>query len=384
MKKLNKIGIVCEYNPFHNGHKYHIDKIKELYPDSMIILIMSGCFTERGEISILNKWDKTRIALENNVDLVIEMPIFYSTNSADIFAYGAIKLMSYLEIDTIVFGSETNDIELFNKIVDVQLNDPSYDELVKDYMDEGNNYPTSMSKALYDITNVKIINPNDLLALSYIKQIRLQELNITPVSILRTNDYHESDLSSNIVSASTIRNLIKDNQSITNYVPNGVSECLIKDFKDNYFKLLKYKLIDEIDELDKYVDVSEGLDNRIKKFILKVNSLDELIENIKTKRYTYNRLNRVFIHIITNMKKENIDTLREINYIRVLGFSKIGKSYLKYLKELDCIPFITNYSQIEDSNLDYELRTTFIYNLITNQENMNIVELKSIPIEKKD
>lgn len=384
MKKLNKIGIVCEYNPFHNGHKYHIDKIKELYPDSMIILIMSGCFTERGEISILNKWDKTRIALENNVDLVIEMPIFYSTNSADIFAYGAIKLMSYLEIDTIVFGSETNDIELFNKIVDVQLNNPNYDELVKDYMDEGNNYPTSMSRALYDIMNVKIINPNDLLALSYIKQIRLQELNITPVSILRTNDYHESDLSSNIVSASTIRNLIKDNQSINNYVPNGVSECLIKDFKDNYFKLLKYKLIDEIDELDKYVDVSEGLDNRIKKFILKVNSLDELIENIKTKRYTYNRLNRVFIHIITNMKKENIDTLREINYIRVLGFSKIGKSYLKYLKELDCIPFITNYSQIEDSNLDYELRTTFIYNLITNQENMNIVELKSIPIEKKD
>ena len=384
MKKLNKIGIVCEYNPFHNGHKYHIDKIKELYPDSMIILIMSGCFTERGEISILNKWDKTRIALENNVDLVIEMPIFYSTNSADIFAYGAIKLMSYLEIDTIVFGSETNDIELFNKIVDVQLNDPSYDELVKDYMDEGNNYPTSMSRALYDITNVKIINPNDLLALSYIKQIRLQELNITPVSILRTNDYHNSDLNSNIVSASTIRDLLNNNQPINNYVPNGVSECLIKDFKDNYFKLLKYKLINEIDELDKYVDVSEGLDNRIKKFILKVNSLDELIENIKTKRYTYNRLNRVFIHIITNMKKENIDTLREINYIRVLGFNKIGKSYLKYLKELDCIPIITNYSQIDDSNLDYELRTTFIYNLITNQEYMNLVELKSIPIEKKD
>ena len=157
---MKKVGIICEYNPFHNGHIYHLQKIKEMYPDSLIILVMSTSFTMRGELSILNKWDKTSIAINNGIDLVIELPTFYSTNSSDTFAEGAIKILNYLDCDYLVFGSEENNIDLLKELAEVQLNNKDYNSLVKEYMDKGNNYPTSQSKALKDICG-KIINlPN--------------------------------------------------------------------------------------------------------------------------------------------------------------------------------------------------------------------------------
>lgn len=381
--EIKKIGIICEYNPFHNGHIYHIEKIKELFPNSIIILVMSGCFTERGEISILNKWDKTEIALNHNIDLVVELPHFYATNSADTFAEGAIRILSYLNCDHLIFGSECNDINLFNKLADIQLYDEEYDNLVQDYMDSGYNYPTSLSKALKDLCDETITTPNDLLGLSYVKQIKLQESSIIPITIQRTNNYHDKEINDIITSATSIREALKNNQDITDYVPLDTKQHLITtNFEERYFTLLKYKLISEIDELDKYLDVSEGLDKRIKKFILKSNTLPELIENIKTKRYTYNRLNRMFLHIMTNLKKSDVNRLKQINYIKVLGFNEKGKNHLKEVRKDELIPIITNYSQLDDPVLDYELQVTFLYNYITNQEELNQKELKSIPIMK--
>jgi len=381
-KEVKKIGIICEYNPFHNGHIYHIEKIKEMFPESIIILVMSGCFTERGEISILNKWDKTEIALNHKVDLVVELPHFYATNSADIFAEGSIRILSYLNCDYLVFGSENNDIDLFNRLVDTQLYNTEYDKLVHLYMDNGFNYPTSMSCALKDLTEETINTPNDLLGLSYIKQIRIQESKIIPLTIKRTNNYHDKIMNGNIASATSIRESLKRNEDISLYVPDDTNNHIIKDYEDNYFKLLKYKIISEINELDKYLDVSEGLDKRIKKFILKCNSKEELIDNIKTKRYTYNRLNRMLLHIVTNIKKSDVIWLKQINYIKVLGFTSKGKEHLKEVRKEGLIPIITNYSELDDSILDFELQITFIYNYITNQENLNQKELKSIPIMK--
>ena len=381
--EVKTIGIICEYNPFHNGHIYHIEKIKEMFPNSIIVLVMSTCFTERGEISILNKWDKTEIALNHQVDLVVELPHFYATNSADIFAEGAIKLLSYLICNYLIFGSECNNIDLFNQLVDIQLYNEEYNNLVQDYMDSGLNYPTSMSKALKDLCNETITTPNDLLGLSYIKQIKLQESSIVPITIQRTNNYHDKKINDEITSATSIREALKNKQDITNYVPVDTKNHLINfNYEEKYYSLLKYKLISEIDELDKYLDVSEGLDKRIKKFILKSNTKEELIENIKTKRYTYNRLNRMFLHIMTNLKKSDVIKLKQINYIRVLGFNEEGKQHLKEVKKDELIPIITNYSQLDDPALDYELQTTFLYNFITNQEELNQKELKSIPIMK--
>ena len=379
---MKKIGIICEYNPFHNGHIYHLKKVKEMYPDSMIILVMSASFTMRGEISLLNKWDKTSIALKYGVDLVIELPTFYSTNSADIFAEGAIKLLNYLNCDHLIFGSESNDIDSLIELANIQLNNTNYDNVVKEYMDKGNNYPTSMSKALSDLSNKTINLPNDLLGLSYVKEIIKQNSKIVPISILRTNDYHENAITNNISSATAIRNSLVNNIDITNTVPKETLDTIINyNIKDKYFELLKYKILSDINNLNNYLDVDEGLDNLIRKNITKVNSFDELLENIKTKRYTYNRLNRMFIHILLNIKKDDIKKLKEINYIRILGFTNIGKKYIKELRNKLNIPIITNYSDINDDNLSFELYVTYIYNEIINRKDLNLIELKSIPKE---
>ena len=379
---MKKIGVICEYNPFHNGHIYHLKKIKELYPDSLIVLVMSSSFTMRGEISLLNKWDKTSIALTYGVDLVIELPTFYSTNSSDTFAEGAIKLLNYLDCDYLVFGSESNDIDNLLELANIQLNNKNYDTKVKEYMDMGNNYPTSMSKALSDLSNKTINLPNDLLGLSYVKEIIKQKSKIIPITIQRTNNYHDENINDIITSATSIRNAINSNINIKDTVPKETFDKVITyDIKEKYFELLKYKILSDINNLNTYLDVDEGLDNLIKKTIIKVNSYDELIDKIKTKRYTYNRLNRMFIHILLNVKKTDVKKLKEINYIRILGFSKLGKKYLKELRDKLTIPLITNYSDINDSNLDFELYVTSIYNEIISRDDLNIVELKSIPKE---
>ena len=379
---MKKVGIICEYNPFHNGHIYHLRKIKELYPDSMIILVMSSSFTMRGEISLLNKWDKASVAIKYGVDLVIELPTFYSTNSADTFAEGAIKLLNYLDCDYLVFGSESNDIDNLIELANIQLNNKNYDSLVKEYMDKGNNYPTSLSKALSDITGKTINLPNDLLGLSYVKEIIKQNSKIKPISILRTNDYHDNEITDTISSATAIRNSLVNNIDITNTVPKETLDNIINyDIKDKYFDLLKYKILSDINNLNTYLDVDEGLDSLIRKNITNVNSFDELVESIKTKRYTYNRLNRMFIHILLNIKKDDIKKLKEINYIRILGFTNIGKKYIKELRNKINIPIITNYSDIDNDNLSFELYVTYIYNEIINRNDLNLIELKSIPKE---
>ena len=134
------IGIIAEYNPFHNGHKYQIEKIKKKYPDSTIIVVMSSSFTQRGDVSLLNKWKKTKIALENNVDLIIELPFIFSTQSADIFAKGAIEILKELKVDLLVFGSESNNIKELEQIALTQINNKEYDLFVKKYLDKGYNY----------------------------------------------------------------------------------------------------------------------------------------------------------------------------------------------------------------------------------------------------
>ena len=293
------IGIIAEYNPFHLGHVYQIKKIKELYPDSLIISIISTNFTERGEISLLNKWDKTKICLENDIDLVVELPTIYATQSADMFAYGALKILNELRIDTLVFGTESDDITSLINLAKIQLSDNKYDELVKKYLAEGINYPTAMSKALNDIANIKIDTPNDLLALSYIKEIIKNNYPITPISIKRTNDYHGKKITSSIVNASLIRDLFNQDKDISKYVPEITLKYLNKKANiDNAYNYLIYNIINNKKHLNEYLTIDEGIENRILKQIPISNNWHELVMNIKTKRYTYNKINRMLIHLL--------------------------------------------------------------------------------------
>ena len=360
---MHKIGIICEYNPFHNGHLYQIKKIKETYKDSLIIVCLSSCFMQRGEASILNKWDKTRLAIESGVDLVLELPFAFATQYQDIFAKGALTILNHLKIDTLVFGSECNDIELLKNLASVQLKDESYNYLVKRYLDLGLNYPTSLSKALFDISGVKLDKPNDLLALAYVKEIIKNNYDIEPFSIRRTSDYHNSNLDSDIVSASTIRKLLKDGVNVNNYLPYNIYDYLSEIDEDKYFALLKYQIINNIDCLDKFQTVDEGIENRIIKYINMVNSKEKLILKVKSKRYTYNKINRMFTHILTNFTKEDAKDL-EIEYLRVLGFNTRGKNYLNKIKKDIDIPIINKYIPNMYKCLDIEFRVSLIYSLI--------------------
>lgn len=358
---MKKIGIIAEYNPLHNGHIYHIKKIKEKYKDSLIILVMSGNFTQRGDISIINKWDKTKIAL-NYVNLVIELPFVFATQGADIFAKGAIEILKELKVDNIIFGSESNNIELIKKLAQTQLT-KEYEELVKKYTKEKINYPTAMSNALKEICKETITEPNDILGVCYTKEIIKQKAQIEPETIQRTNNYNDTKITSNIISATAIREQIKQNKNIENYVPKETLKYINQTTIENFYPLLKYKIITE-KNLNKYETVDEGISYRIKKYINQSNTLEELINNIKTKYYTHNRLKRMFLHIICNFTKEENKQCKHIHYIRILGFNEKGKKYIKEIKSKTNVPLISNYTNKKDIMLEIENRTTEIYSLI--------------------
>lgn len=379
---MKVIGIIAEYNPFHLGHLYQINKVKEMYPESIIIAIISTNFTQRGDISIINKWNKTRICLENNIDLIIELPTLYASQSSDVFAYGALRILNEFKIDTLVFGTESNDISTLYKLANTQLNDSNYNILVQKYLNNGINYPTATSKALIELTNMTIDKPNDLLALSYIKEIIKNKYDITPVSIQRTNDYHDNDKSikSNIISANLIRKLYQDNQNIEKYIPNNVNSFIYNNININKaFPLLKYKIITDKDNLNKYLTIDEGIENRIIKNIKKVNSWNDLVISIKTKRYTYNKINRMLLHILLGIKKE--DNNNNI-YLRILGFNSAGRKYLNKIKKEINIPIYTNYKDNISNVFDIEFKSTYIYSIIVNDNSLIEQEYNNKPIIK--
>ena len=360
---MHKIGIIAEYNPFHNGHLYQIKEIKKRYPDSTIISVVSSSFTQRGDISLLNKWDKTKIALDNGIDLVIELPFVYSTQASDIFAEGSVKILNYLGIDTLVFGTERDTIKDLELLADIQINNKEYQEKVKYYLNKGLNYATSTNKALEDITNVKVDTPNDLLALSYIKQIKLNKYNIKCTNIKRTTSYHGSEIKNNISSASNIREMFANNQDIDNLIPFD-KKLLYKVSMNNYLDILKYKVLSEDININKYQTVDEGIEGRIIDNITKSVTYEELIQNIKTKRYTYNKISRMLLHILTSFTKEEASNI-DIDYIRVLGFTTKGQEYLSKIKKNITIPIITGYKKNISKVLDIEYRVTKIYSLFT-------------------
>ena len=377
---MNKIiGIIAEYNPFHNGHLYQIKKIREKYKDATIVVVSSSSFTQRGEISLLNKFDKTKVALNNGVDLVIELPYVYSTQSSDIFASAAIKILNYLKINTLCFGTERDNIDDIKICAQTQLNNPEYDILVKKYLNDGFNYPTALNKALKSLVNIEITEPNELLALSYIKEIISNKLNIDIFNIKRTNDYHDIESNESIVSASNIRNKLINNIDIKDKVPSDVYDILknIK-FNNKYFEFLKYKINSESD-LEKYLDVDEGLSTRIRNAINESNNLEELIQNIKTKRYTYNKISRMLNHILCSFTKDERDDVKNIEYIRILGFNDTGQRHLNNIKNDLTINILNKYDTSYRA-LEIEKRVSLIYSMIIND--IMDAEIKNKPIKK--
>ena len=372
---MRVVGIVAEYNPFHYGHLYQIRKVKEMYPDSIIIAIISTNYTQRGGFSLINKWDKTRICLNYGIDMVVELPTLYTTQGADMFAYGAISILNMLHIDTLVFGMECDDVEYLSKAAKTQINNSKYDELVQKYLLTGVNYPTALGNALKEMIGYTTDKPNDLLAISYIKEIIKNNYKIEPVGIKRTNDYHGKEIKSSIVNASLIRDMLDKNMDVSKYVPTETYKCLnMKNF-DNGYLLLKYNISNNENRLYEYLTVDEGIENRILKYYKDCDNWCALVNLIKTRRYTYNKVNRMLMHILLNIKK--IDNDKEI-YLRVLGFNDIGRNYLKQIKK--DIDVINTCKQGINKALDIEINATYIYSLVTGDNSLIEREYKNKPI----
>ncbi|NLY67007.1 MAG: nucleotidyltransferase [Tissierellia bacterium] len=375
---MKVLGIVAEYNPFHFGHKYHLEISKQLTNSDYSIAVISGSFVQRGEPSIIDKWTKAKMAVDNGIDLVIELPFVFATQSAELFAYGGVSLLNSLNIvDYISFGSEIGNIDSLSKIAHILINEPPYyKNRLKKYLNEGNSFSVSRSRALKDYclkynTNLDIDNiiksPNNILAIEYLKALTRLKSNIVPITIKRIgSQFKDTKLSHKISSATAIRKKLLEGNNVNEikeFVPSNTYIHLLEYLKynsfnslDNYNQIIHYLLrIKKGQGLKNIMDIEYGLENRIINMSTKFNDLDEFIQNIVTKRYPRSRIQRVLIHFMAGLDKYKFKEIIEFYpaYIRILGANEKGFELLKKIKERSNIPVITKFSNYKKFKNSY-------------------------------
>lgn len=362
------LGIIAEYNPFHNGHVYHIQNSKEQAGADYTVAVITGNFTQRGNAAIVNKWEKAKMAIKSGVDLVIELPTLYSISSAENFASGAIKILDELGIiDSLSFGIESNNISLLNNIANVLYEEPvQYVNYLKDELKQGKSFPKAREEAiikyLKDPKYDNILNgSNNILAIEYLKALKKQKSKITPIGIRREKVYYNSKkIIDEYASATGIRYLMmrKQMEEVARVVPSSSFNILLENIKNgtyvldlaNYCDIIIYKLRSmTIKEIADLPEVSEGLENSIKQAVGKTNNIIELINMIKSKRYTQTRIQRIMLYALLNIKKADMEMSKAIKpYVRVLGFNENGR---KLLSEIDPrVKVITSVSKFEREN----------------------------------
>lgn len=338
------LGIVSEYNPFHNGHLHHLEVSKQLTNTDFTVAVMSGNFVQRGDTSIVDKWTKAEMAIKSGVDLVIELPTVYAISSAENFADGAVKILNSLGVvDYISFGSEIGEISPLNDVASILYREPKeFQSLILAQLKSGLSYPKAREIALSQFFgNSKkysevLNNPNNILAVEYLKALKRHRSQIKPLTIKRDySDYNSTKVKNGIASATAIREMIKNNKNVHYVVPYEtyelLDECIqngnvipdLSVFEKEIIYTLRKLTLSEIANLP---DVSEGLENKIKMAANSCNTLPELIENIKSKRYTQTRIQRILLYALLNISQKDINASKRVTpYIRVLGFNKHGK-----------------------------------------------------------
>lgn len=392
---MKVVGIISEYNPFHNGHKYHIQAAKEACGADHAVCIMSGSFVQRGEPAIYDKWSRARMAVMNGADLVIELPVVYACQPAEIFALGAVKILNSLGIvNYICFGSELGDTDVLHKLAKLLHNEPeAFKKLLKKQLEQGVSYPKAVSAALSTYIDAEecintddiLRNPNNVLGIEYIKALLLVNSTIEPVAVKRIiSSYNDIDITASIASATAIRNEISENgisekvrlslpdasiDIIESNARSGRHPIYLKDFSD--ILLYKLRVMDEA-ELRKYMNIREGIENRLKKFAQTSSNCDELIEAVKTKRYTRTYIQRLLCHLLLDLNKSDIAAFKDINYpsyIRILAFNENGTRMIRDIKKLGAYPVISKVADFrcQDERINrmfvYDIRSTDIYNL---------------------
>ena len=386
------LGIIAEYNPFHNGHALHLAKSKEETGAEYVICIMSGNFVQRGNTSIVNKWLKTEMALKNGIDLVLELPTIYSVSSAENFAEGSIKLLNSLKIvDFISFGSEDSDIDILNKLATIFYREPrKYLELLSSELKKGLSFPKARENAISFYLNnpiySEILNKsNNILSIEYLKALKKNKSHIRPIAIKREKVFYSSNcIVDEYASATAIREMIKSNQynDIRKVMPRTSYDLLMEEIEKkhcvidlvNFEKEILYRLRNlTTDELKNFPEINEGLENAIKNASNTCNSLNELINKVKSKRYTQTRIQRILTYILLNITKKDMSLARKsIPYARVLGYSSKGKDLISEINNANPkLTLITSVKKFMDkpgnkiykSILNKDILATNIYTL---------------------
>lgn len=387
---MKAVGVVVEYNPFHNGHRLHLKKIDEIDSESVKIAVMSGDFVQRGEPAIINRWKRAEIALKTGVDIVVELPSFYSCQSAEIFAKGAIGILNELQCSKVVFGSETSNIEELKKIALLEESQ-DFKEKIKYFLKSGDSYPTAHSKALKEISGKEQIKlSNDILGAEYIKAIKYWSSTIEPVTILREKvSYHSTEANENIASATGIRQMIKSKENIKKYLPKESYDILVEEIEkekivdlEKYYSLIRYEIIRNKDNLLNIQDMENGFENRLYESAIKNSDFKSFYKEIESRRFTYGRTQRILIHILLGITKEFTENIKkEISYVRIMGFNKKGREYLNYLKRYENKKIISSLKNIQD-NFSSETRELIEFNerASTIYKMQNYYEDRKIPI----
>lgn len=401
---MNAVGVIVEYNPFHNGHAFHLNEARKLADAEIVIAVMSGQFLQRGEPALVSKWKRTEMALLTGADIVFELPYAFSTQQANTFASGAVSILEAARCHSLCFGSESGNIDQFYRTISfLESNNEQFQSQVRFYIEKGNSYPKASSLAFQQLCPnedlLDLSKPNNILGYQYVKAVQKQNAHIMPLTVARKNaNYHDPHFTSEtIASATSIRKALFSNNSdmltVKQYMPETSFQALL-DYKEqfgrlhgweDYWPLLKYRLLQSsLEELKNIYELEEGLENRLATAALESNDFNEFMQKIKTKRYTWTRLQRACVHILTNTTKEEMNNKTEkAAYLRLLGMSSNGRQYLNIYKTKFGLPLISKVPSEKHPHLALDIKASRIYAMGAagrGQERLLEMEFKQPPI----
>lgn len=380
---MKAVGVIVEYNPFHNGHYYHIQASKQKANAEIVIAVMSGNFLQRGEPALVSKWFRTKMALLNGVDLVFELPYQFAVQKAETFANGAVSILTAAGCKSLCFGSENGDISIFLQTLEyLTEHEDTLQENIKKFSRTGVSYPKALALSYQELPkSEKILDlskPNNILGFQYIKAIKKQHSSLLPLTVQRKNaGYHDEHFSSEtIASATSIRKAMfsKEQADIGQYVPPPTKQLLEQyvgqygmiHHWEHYWGLLQYRLIQATpEELKNIYEMEEGLENRLITAALESSNFQEFMKKIKTKRYTWTRLQRLCVHILTNAQKAEMSMKEEKTaYLRLLGMTAAGKAYLNLMKKSLSLPLVAKASSYKGKEIALDIKAARIYAMI--------------------
>ena len=356
---MRVLGLIVEYNPLHNGHVHHINESKKLVNPDVTIAVMSGHFMQRGEPACTTKWNRAKLALDTGIDLVVELPFAYSNQSADIFAHGAVSILHHLNATHLVFGSESGEIEELTKLADI-IDNQNINKDVNKKIKEGFSLPKALAAA-----NPDFKGSNNTLGIQYIRAVRHLKSAMVPLTISREfadyNDIIPTD--EKVTSATAIRKMIDKGIDYSQYVPIQIEDAHIRlQNWDTHYKFLRHKLLtSQMEDLNLIHDMVEGIEYRLVDSARTSGNWEEFVSQVKTKRYTRTRIQRICVNVLTGLTKKQIVewNLRKCApYIRILGFNKTGSSYLKQIKDDVEIPVYSNFAKKSHPMMQHEIIVT--------------------------